>query len=108
MCYTNSVTFGKLSPGDASGGEAVALDTNVCIFALRKEPTYPAGELLLFDKLNELQVHMPLQIIVELQRNLMASEMRGLYAHSVARRNGIMPGTASSGNGSDMGEKGDA
>ena len=57
-------------------GEAVALDTNVFIFALRKEPNYPACETLLFDKLNELQVYMPLQIFLELQRNLTASEMR--------------------------------
>jgi hypothetical protein len=57
-------------------GEAVALDTNVCIFALRKEPVYPACETLLFDKLPALQVYMPLQIFLELQRNLTASEMR--------------------------------
>lgn len=31
-------------------GEAVALDTNVFIFALRKEPNYPACETLLFDR----------------------------------------------------------
>ena len=43
-------------------GEAVALDTNVCIFALRKEANYPACETLLFDKLNELHVYIPLQI----------------------------------------------
>ena len=57
-------------------GEAVALDTNVCIFALRKEPNYPACETLLFDKLSDLQVYMSLQIFLELQRNLTASEMR--------------------------------
>ncbi len=57
-------------------GEAVALDTNVCIFALRQEPNYPACETLLFDQLTELQVYMPLQIFLELQRNLAASEMR--------------------------------
>ena len=57
-------------------GEAVALDTNVFIFALRKEPNYPACETLLFDKLPALQVYMPLQIFLELQRNLTASEMR--------------------------------
>jgi predicted nucleic-acid-binding protein len=54
----------------------VALDTNVFIFALRKEPNYPACETLLFDKLTALQVYMPLQIFLELQRNLTASEMR--------------------------------
>lgn len=57
-------------------GEAVALDTNVYIFALRKEPAYPACETLLFEKLLALQVYMPLQIFLELQRNLTASEMR--------------------------------
>jgi predicted nucleic-acid-binding protein len=56
--------------------ETVALDTNVFIFALRKEPDYPACETLLFDKLPALQVYMPLQIFLELQRNLTASEMR--------------------------------
>jgi len=52
------------------------LDTNVFIFALRKEPNYPACETLLFDKLSALQVYMPLQIFLELQRNLTGSEMR--------------------------------
>jgi hypothetical protein len=57
-------------------GETIALDTNVFIFALRKEPGYPACETLLFDKLPALRVYMPLQIFLELQRNLTASEMR--------------------------------
>lgn len=57
-------------------GEAVALDTNVFIFALRQEPSFPACETLLFDKLHALKVYMPLQIFVELQRNLTGSEMR--------------------------------
>jgi hypothetical protein len=52
------------------------LDTNVFIFALRKEPGYPACEILLFDRLPALQVYIPLQIFLELQRNLTASEMR--------------------------------
>lgn len=56
--------------------EAVAVDTNVWIFALRKEPAYPACETLLFDKLPALQVYLPLQIFLELQRNLTESEMR--------------------------------
>ena len=61
---------------NSSRGETVALDTNVFIFALRKEPNYSACETLLFDKLPALQVYMPLQIFLELQRNLTASEMR--------------------------------
>ncbi len=40
------------------------------IFALCKEPAYPACETLLFDKLPDLQIYMPLQIFLELQRNL--------------------------------------
>lgn len=56
--------------------EAVAVDTNVWIFALRKESAYPACETLLFDKLPVLQVYMPLQIFLELQRNLTTDEMR--------------------------------
>jgi hypothetical protein len=57
---------------------AVALDTNVFVFAMRKDTIYPACEILLFDKLSELQVYIPLQIFVELQRNLTSDEMRGV------------------------------
>jgi len=64
--------------------EAVALDTNVFVFALRKEAAYPACETLLFDKLSELQVYLPLQIFVELQRNLTSGEMRGVL-HALLR-----------------------
>ncbi len=58
--------------------ERVALDTNVYIFALRREPKYPACETLLFDNLHMIQVHVPLQVFLELQRNLTGSEMRRL------------------------------
>jgi hypothetical protein len=57
---------------------AVSLDTNVFVFALRKDTTYPACEILLFDKLSELQIYILLQIFVELQRNLTSDEMRGV------------------------------
>ena len=57
-------------------GEKVALDTNVWIFALRKDPTFAACETLVFDRLHELQVYMPLQIFIELQHNLAPGEMR--------------------------------
>ena len=46
-------------------GETVALDPNVFIFALRKEPNFPACETQLFDKLNAIRVYMPLQIFLE-------------------------------------------
>ena len=56
--------------------ELVALDTNEFIFALRKDPSHPSCETLLFDKLDELKIHLPLQIPLELQRNLTDEEMR--------------------------------
>ena len=58
--------------------EVIALDTNEFIFALRQEPTHSACEILLFDKLPKLQVYVPLQVLVELQRNLNSEEMRGV------------------------------
>ncbi len=58
--------------------DPVAFDTNIFVFALRKEATYPACETLLFDKLSELHVYIPLQVFVELQRNLTGEEMRGV------------------------------
>jgi hypothetical protein len=56
----------------------VALDTNVFVFALRKDASYPACGTLVFDKLHELKVYVPLQILAELQRNLTSDEMRGI------------------------------
>jgi hypothetical protein len=58
--------------------EAVALDTNEFIFALRRDPDHPACEILLFDKLNQLRVYIPLQVLIELQRKLGSDEMRGV------------------------------
>lgn len=59
--------------------EPIALDTNQFIFALRRSAAYPACEILLFDKLPELQIYMPLQVLIELQRNLTIDEMRGVF-----------------------------
>ena len=56
----------------------VALDTNEFIFAIRKDSNYPFCETLLFDKLDQLKVYLPLQVLIELQRNLSESEMRGI------------------------------
>ena len=52
------------------------LDTNVWIFALRKDPNFTACETLVFDRLHDLRLYMPLQIFIESQRNLASSEMR--------------------------------
>ena len=56
--------------------ELISLDTNEFIFALRKDPSPPSCETLLFDKLDELKIHLPLQILLELQHNLTDEEMR--------------------------------
>jgi predicted nucleic-acid-binding protein len=45
---------------------------------MRREADYPNCETLLFEKLIELRIYMPLQILVELQRNLRNDEMRGV------------------------------
>ena len=58
--------------------EVVALDTNEFIFALRRDADHPACEILLFDKLSQLHVYLPLQVLIELQRNLRTDEMRGV------------------------------
>lgn len=56
--------------------ELLSFDTNEFIFALRREADHPACETFLFDKLNELQIYIPLQVLIELQRNLRDQEMR--------------------------------
>lgn len=58
--------------------DVVSLDTNVFVFALRKDPTHPACETLLYDRLEQLNVYIPLQVLVELQRNLTDQEMHGV------------------------------
>src|SRR5690348_12100816 len=77
-CCKNYARCGSRSSVNSIRHEAVALDTNVFVFALRKEVAYPACETLLFDKLGELQLYLPLQVFVELQHNLTGSEMRGV------------------------------
>lgn len=56
----------------------IAVDTNVFVFALRKNVAYPACETLLFDKLTQLHVYVPLQVLVELRHNVSESEMRAV------------------------------
>jgi hypothetical protein len=64
------------------------LDTNEFVFALRRDARYPACETLLFDKLGELKLYLPLQILAELQRNLSAAEMR-VVLRAVARARSV-------------------
>ncbi|MEB3232023.1 MAG: type II toxin-antitoxin system VapC family toxin [Leptolyngbyaceae bacterium] len=59
--------------------EQVAIDTNEFIFALRQTPSHPFCRQLMFSKLSELNLYMPFQVLAELQRNLTAEEMRGIF-----------------------------
>jgi predicted nucleic acid-binding protein len=58
--------------------ERVVLDTNVWIFGLRHHPELPACALLL-ERLDQIQVILPRQILRELQANLTESELRTLF-----------------------------
>lgn len=58
--------------------ERVVLDTNVWIFGLRHHLELPACTLLL-ERLGQLQVILPRQVLCELQANLTESELRALF-----------------------------
>jgi hypothetical protein len=58
--------------------EEVALDTNIYVFAIRKDAEHPTCQPLIFERLNTLRVYVPLQVLIELQHNLSTREMRGL------------------------------
>ena len=58
--------------------ERSVLDTNVWIFGLRRSPTFPACASLL-DRLHELHVFLPRQVLRELHGNLTDDEMRDLF-----------------------------
>lgn len=58
--------------------ERVLLDTNIWIFGLRHHPKLPACALLL-ERLDQMQVILPRQILRELQANLTESELRKLF-----------------------------
>lgn len=59
-------------------GEPVVLDTNVWIFGLRRHPGVPSCAQLL-DRLAELRVVLPRQVLRELQVNLSEGEDRSLF-----------------------------
>ncbi|MEW6324476.1 MAG: PIN domain-containing protein [Nitrospirota bacterium] len=58
--------------------EWIVLDTNIWIFGLRRHPDAPACSSLL-DRLSQLRVVLPRQIVRELQANLTESELRSLF-----------------------------
>jgi predicted nucleic acid-binding protein len=56
----------------------IALDTNIFIFGLREDPHFPACAELL-ERIGELHVDVPRQIIRELQNNLLPDEVSELF-----------------------------
>ena len=52
----------------------VSLDTNIFVFALRRDALYPACERLVYENLEELTVLIPLEVHRELQHNLSEAE----------------------------------
>lgn len=60
--------------------EYVALDTNEFVFALRRDRNFPHCAALLFLHVDRLRVHVPLQVLKELHRNLSAGELRSMFS----------------------------
>jgi predicted nucleic acid-binding protein len=58
--------------------ERIVLDTNVWIFGLRRPPEFISCSLLL-ERLNQLQVIIPLQVLRELQANFTENELTSLF-----------------------------
>jgi predicted nucleic acid-binding protein len=58
--------------------ETIVLDTNIWIFGLRRHPEFPACASLL-DRLSQLQVIIPRQVLQELQANLTENELKALF-----------------------------
>lgn len=60
--------------------EYLALDTNQFVFALRRDPRFPGCASLLFDQIDRLNIHVPLQVMKELHRNLTRRELRQVFS----------------------------
>lgn len=58
--------------------ELVVLDTNIWIFGLRRHPDFLSC-VLLIDRLSQLRVVLPRQVLLELKANLTDSELRRLF-----------------------------
>lgn len=56
----------------------ISFDTNIYIFGTREDPNFPACVDLL-ERIGELYVYIPRQIIRELQNNLKADEVSELF-----------------------------
>ncbi len=56
----------------------ISFDTNIYIFGIRKNPNFPACTELL-ERIGELYVYIPRQVIRELQNNLQPDEVFELF-----------------------------
>ncbi len=52
--------------------DLVAIDTNVFLFAIRAETLREQCAVLVFDRLCDINVFVPLEVHIEIQRNLTA------------------------------------
>lgn len=59
--------------------EFVALDTNEYLLALGRDERFPACAELLFEQIHALRLHMPLQVLKELSRQLRRREIGRLF-----------------------------
>ena len=59
--------------------ELVAIETNVYVFAIRPEVRRPHCAELVLERLRDLRVHVPLQVYVEIKRNLTPDEMKMFF-----------------------------
>ena len=56
----------------------ISFDTNIFIFGIRENPNFPAC-IELLERIGELHVYIPRQIIRELQNNLQPDEVHDLF-----------------------------
>lgn len=59
--------------------ELIALDSNEFIIALRDRDASRPQTILVRQEVPNLQVHVPLQVLLELQRNLTRAELKDFY-----------------------------
>lgn len=60
--------------------EFVALDTNQYVFAVRRDASHPACRTLLFERVKDLRIFVPREVVRELRRNLIPSELQAALA----------------------------
>ena len=60
--------------------ELVALDMNQFVFAIRRDPNHGFCRKLLFERISELRIFVPLEVIRELRRNLIPSELQAAFS----------------------------